>query len=284
MLGEMFSNLVSSESVAVIRLAGDEFSIEYIQGFSSSTFSNQLISTVAAEVSRLGGVAGNSFRCDELKVYYVGKFFPDNYIVLAIPFIDFEVLDANRILFTYAIVAAAERAINLLDSVSERVRIENELGAALAIHSTLLPKVDEIPGFKFSSHYLSASRLGGDWFGHYYDANNGRYYMLIGDVTGHGLGSALIAGLACGAAMTAIKQVSGGNADKVLSAQESLLEIAKCLNHVIFTTGRDVDRLMTMLFCCVDTKRSELSLINCGHAYPLIVRRGEEAKCFDLKV
>lgn len=70
-------------------------------------------------------------------------------------------------------------------------RLENELQIAEKIQTSILPKKFDIEGYKICPYMKPAEEVGGD----YYDiikTTKGRFWINIGDVTGHGLTAGLI--------------------------------------------------------------------------------------------
>jgi len=73
----------------------------------------------------------------------------------------------------------------------EKDRLENEMNIAEQIQTSILPKKYDVPGYKICPFMKPADEVGGD----YYDiinVNNGKFWVNIGDVTGHGLTAGLI--------------------------------------------------------------------------------------------
>jgi sigma-B regulation protein RsbU (phosphoserine phosphatase) len=83
--------------------------------------------------------------------------------------------------------------VGQLEASAENVQeIHRELAAARAVQIKLLPaKPPTIDGYEVSAFYESCSELGGDMF-HFLPAGDGRMGFLIGDVSGHGVGAAMI--------------------------------------------------------------------------------------------
>jgi serine phosphatase RsbU (regulator of sigma subunit) len=70
--------------------------------------------------------------------------------------------------------------------------IQRELSAARAVQIKLLPaKPPTLAGYEVSAFYESCSELGGDMF-HFLPSVSGGMGFLIGDVSGHGVGAAMI--------------------------------------------------------------------------------------------
>lgn len=69
---------------------------------------------------------------------------------------------------------------------------------AKAVQNLILPRSSThiSPGFKFAAHYEPAEVTGGDYW--WFDFKNGKPFLLVGDVTGHGAGSAMVTSLISG--------------------------------------------------------------------------------------
>lgn len=79
----------------------------------------------------------------------------------------------------------------LLETTQKNTRMESELQTAREIQATLLPKSQASFGKSLlTGYYESASECGGDWW--HYGMIGDRLFLWIGDVTGHGVGAALL--------------------------------------------------------------------------------------------
>jgi serine phosphatase RsbU (regulator of sigma subunit) len=78
-----------------------------------------------------------------------------------------------------------------LERVSaEQSRIAAELDAARRIQSKILPQKVSLPGLELVTHVRPAASVGGDYFDAYQVGPHS--WILLGDVTGHGLGAGLV--------------------------------------------------------------------------------------------
>lgn len=79
----------------------------------------------------------------------------------------------------------------LLLEKQEQARMEAELVTAREVQSTVLPRKSwSLNGSYLRGFYRSASECGGDMW--YYVVNKDQIYILLADVTGHGVSAALI--------------------------------------------------------------------------------------------
>jgi serine phosphatase RsbU (regulator of sigma subunit) len=144
---------------------------------------------------------------------------------------------------------------------------------ARAVQDALIHGQQQIPGVTIASLYLSADTTGGDWYAVFHDENAQRLYLFMGDVTGHGIPSALVTAAVSGAIRTLMDQLRS----VALSRAEALETMAQAVNRVVRLTGEKTDRMMTMAFVCVDLSTRQGSFLNAGHRPPFLVH-GQDVK------
>ena len=155
---------------------------------------------------------------------------------------------------------ALENARLHLDSI-EKTRLENSLELASAIQSGLMPPVPrDVPGIEVHGWYRPAERTSGDFYD-FVKTRDGRLAVVIGDVTGHGIGPALI---------TASAQAS----------LRSYLRVVPDVAGAVSMLDQDLSERMddglfvTLLVMAVDNA-GRVDVVNAGHHAPLWWRRGE---------
>jgi serine phosphatase RsbU (regulator of sigma subunit) len=140
----------------------------------------------------------------------------------------------------------------------EKAKLEQSLEIASTIQSGLMPQVpNDIPGYDVHGWYRPAERTTGDFYDFVRTAN-GRLGCVLGDVTGHGLGPALI---------TATAQASLRSYLRVL---DDLAQIVTMLNQDL--GPRMDDGLFLTLFTALFNTDGTLQVINAGQTPPLIWR------------
>ena len=92
--------------------------------------------------------------------------------------------------------------------------------------------------------------------------------MLIGDVNGHGIASALVTGSAAGAAAAVFDQQLHQNLDP----EKTLEFMAHSMNTAIKATGNKSGRLMSMAFVSLNTISGDVHYLNAGH-FPVFIKR-----------
>jgi len=167
--------------------------------------------------------------------------------------------------------ALAADAAGVLDNARlvvrerERQRLEQEINIARDIQQALLPRdFRGFPHLVVKGYNLPCLSVGGDYFDIFTLGEN-RAAFLIADVSGKGLGAALLTTMLQGA----------------LSGMSLGTDPAKLFNHVNrFLCGHsEVGRYATMFFGIVDEK-GRLDFINAGHPSPLLLRNGVPQEAF----
>lgn len=145
----------------------------------------------------------------------------------------------------------------------EKVKLERSLEIASAIQSGLMPQVpNDVPGWDVFGWYRGAERTTGDFYDFVRTAN-GRLGVVLGDVTGHGIGPALI---------TATAQASLRSYLRVL---DDLAQIVTMLNQDL--GPRMDDGLFLTLFTALLDSAGTVRVINAGQTPPLIWRQETRA-------
>ncbi|HRH98107.1 MAG TPA: SpoIIE family protein phosphatase [Prosthecobacter sp.] len=168
---------------------------------------------------------------------------------------DFEVFNSLIEQSAFALANAMshqEAAKNRMD--------QQELQNASQIQKVLLPERDpEVPGFIVAGKNIPARTLSGDYFD-YFDLPDGRFGAVIADVSGKGLGAAMIT-VMCRTLMRA-KTSSSASPSVVLAA----------VNRNIAPDIRE-DMFITMSYVVVDEGGSRLTLSRAGHNAALLWRK-----------
>src|SRR5690606_18202755 len=91
----------------------------------------------------------------------------------------------------------ADRVQALLVETQQKAMLEKELDIARMIQETLLPQpgLTRHHGISFAGFFRAASVCGGD-FWQYNELDDARVVLSVGDVTGHGVPSAMISAAA----------------------------------------------------------------------------------------
>jgi len=165
---------------------------------------------------------------------------------------------------------AADAAIildntHLVERERERQRLEQEIEIARGIQQALLPRdFREFPHLAVTGFNLPCLSVGGDYFD-VFPLSDGRTAFLIADVSGKGLGAALLTTMLQGA----------------LSGMTLGTDPARVFNHVnrFLCDHSEVGRYATMFFGVLD-QEGHLEFINAGHPSPFLIRHGAAEEPF----
>jgi len=159
---------------------------------------------------------------------------------------------------------ALENARLHLDSL-EKTRLENSLELARAIQSGLMPPVPrDIPGIDVHGWYRPAERTSGDFYD-FVRTSDGRLAVVVGDVTGHGIGPALITATAQATARSFLRVLPDPAQAVTLLDQD----LSERMEEGLF---------LTLLVVTVD-EAGRIEVVNAGHEAPLVYRRGDFLDC-----
>ncbi len=160
----------------------------------------------------------------------------------------------------------AEQEITRLNErlKGENMRMKAELDVTRQLQQILLPKQEEfnkIKGLEIAGFMAPADKVGGD----YYDVlqHNGRIKIGIGDVTGHGLESGVLAIMVQTAVRTLL---NNGDTDPV--------KILSTINRTIYDNVQRMNSEKNLTLALLDYQDGQLSLSG-QHEYMIVVRQGE---------
>jgi serine phosphatase RsbU (regulator of sigma subunit) len=162
----------------------------------------------------------------------------------------------------------ADQIVVLLQQTAEKARIEQELEVARTIQETLVPPPDLVDKgtLRFSGYFQPASQTGGDWWT-WHDLTGGKVLLVIGDVTGHGVPSAMI---------TAAAKAACDVARAVHNDDVTVSKLLEIMNYAIFESAKR-KFVMTCFASIIDTRRRTITYANAGHNFPYLLRGNEFA-------
>ena len=153
----------------------------------------------------------------------------------------------------------------LVERERERQRLEEQLNIARGIQQALLPRgFRDYPHLAISGINTPCLAVGGDYFD-VFPLSDNRTAFLIADVSGKGLGAALLTNLLQGA----------------LSGMTLGTDPARVFSHInrFLCDHAEVGRYATMFFGILDDQ-GHLEFINAGHPSPFLIRRGVAEEAF----
>lgn len=161
--------------------------------------------------------------------------------------------------------ALADQITFLVRNASDAASMRQQLEVAGAVQRMLVPDRDEqtFGRFELATSFQPAADCGGDWWTLHATAG-GRTLLVVADVTGHGVPSAIITGAAKGATDLARAATRGKLTPGML---------LRMLNGVITSASRR-QYMMTAVALVLD-QDGTVQMANAGHPPPLRLRGNE---------
>jgi serine phosphatase RsbU (regulator of sigma subunit)/predicted ester cyclase len=145
----------------------------------------------------------------------------------------------------------------------ERERIEQELRVARSIQQASLPeKVPDLEGWQISPFYQPAREVGGDFYD-FFELEDGRLGLVVGDATGKGVPAALV----MASARSMLRAVAQGT-------EHSPGGVLGRVNDAL-ATDIPPNMFITCFYAILDPKSGSLTYANAGHDLPYLCRNGE---------
>lgn len=158
------------------------------------------------------------------------------------------------------VAVAINNARRFQSERSEREEMSREVQEARAIQQALLPKSSPfIPGFSISGLSVPARAVGGDWYD-FIPFSDGRWGLVLADVSGKGTAAALL--------MSATRGMLRSLVEAHCSPAEVLTKL-NCLMTDDFPAGKFV----TMVYAVLDSAGRTVTFANAGHLHPLFIDR-----------
>jgi sigma-B regulation protein RsbU (phosphoserine phosphatase) len=191
---------------------------------------------------------------------FLGVLYLDSRRPAAFSKLDRQILDALA-----ADAASTLDNARLVERERERQRMEEQLNIARDIQQALLPKnFRAFPHLAVSGCNFPSLSVGGDYFD-VFPMSEGRTAFLIADVSGKGLGAALVTTMLQGA----LSGMTLGN------------DPVRMFNHVnrFLCDHVEVGRYATMFFGVLDSE-GHMEFINAGHPSPMLIRKDSVEEAF----
>jgi serine phosphatase RsbU (regulator of sigma subunit)/predicted ester cyclase len=159
------------------------------------------------------------------------------------------------------------RKQRLEQEIRERERIEQEMRVARDIQQASLPReVPEPEGWQVSPYYQPAREVGGDFYD-FFDLEEGRVGIVVGDATGKGMPAALVAE-ATSNMHRAVAQALGSSSPSEVLARVNETLLARIPSNMF----------VTCFYAVLDPKGGNLRYANAGHDVPYLRRNGGEVE------
>jgi serine phosphatase RsbU (regulator of sigma subunit) len=140
----------------------------------------------------------------------------------------------------------------------EKERLERELEVARQIQMSILPRsYPQIPGYDFGASVVPMTAVGGDFYD-FIALGDDRIGVVIGDVTDHGVPSALLMALT----VTLLRAESRREA--------SPREVLRSVNRHLLEMD-DTGMFVTILYGILDCASGRFSYARAGHEIPILL-------------
>ncbi len=156
------------------------------------------------------------------------------------------------------VAIAVHNARRFQSERAERAALDREALEARTIQQALLPKSSPyIPGFAISGHSVPARAVGGDWYD-FIPFPDGRWGIVLADVSGKGTAAALLA--------SATRGMFRSLAEACCTPGEVLTKLNRLMVDD-FPAGKFV----TMVYAVLDPASRKVVFANAGHLRPLFI-------------
>jgi len=151
--------------------------------------------------------------------------------------------------------------VRLYEAEQERQRLRQELETATRIQNSLLMDPPEVPGWLFHVRLEPCHEVGGDLYD-LHVRDDGTLVVLVGDVSGKGMGAALLMAGTLASARALYDECPGP-----LAFVQRL--------HASVYRNRDERSYVTMFVGWLDPLSGQLRYVNAGHPPPHLLANGE---------
>ena len=159
--------------------------------------------------------------------------------------------------------ALAEHFNQMTVGLQERYRLRRSLDLAKEVQQNLLPKTDPVvAGLDIAGKSIYCDETGGDYFDYLDSSELGeqKFAVLVGDVSGHGIPSALL--MATARAFIRQRTTRSG----------SIAEVVSDVNRQLTRDVEETGRFMTLFYLLIDQADRNLQWVRAGH---------DPALCYD---
>ena len=144
--------------------------------------------------------------------------------------------------------------------MAQRERLNRELEIAREVQERLFPqRLPPVPGLDYCGSCRPAREVGGDYYD-FLELSEGRLGIAIGDVSGKGIGAALM--------MASLE----ASLRALASVDHELTELMERVNSLVFEAS-SANRYATLFYAEYDPRSRQLSYVNAGHNPPVILRK-----------
>jgi serine phosphatase RsbU (regulator of sigma subunit) len=184
-----------------------------------------------------------------------------------------EAPDKSVIALIKSIMSLVTLAQTRQSFIRETAFISAELQVAETVQKSLLPDDNSLPkNASIAYYYEPVLRVGGDWFSIIESTDKRYVYIILGDVTGHGLAQGLITTAMAGAINIVESTIHSMDVNLMPS------DIVNQLSNVINKVAGKSNLRMTLVAARIDLVENRVHVTNAGHTFPLVLKNIEDNK------
>jgi sigma-B regulation protein RsbU (phosphoserine phosphatase) len=164
--------------------------------------------------------------------------------------------------------ALAEHFNQMTEGLKERYRLRRSLDLAKEVQQNLLPKANPVvEGLDIAGRSIYCDETGGDYYDFISigDTDKHKIGVAIGDVSGHGISSALL--------MATVRSSLRQRA----SLPGSIANIISDINYQLVQDVEDSGQFMTLFFLALDTATKQLEWVRAGHDPGIVYDPGSDS-------
>jgi serine phosphatase RsbU (regulator of sigma subunit) len=168
-----------------------------------------------------------------------------------------------------AIQSAIGKYRKVISSQSQLKNFKSSLAHASEVQQKLMPKSDpQVDGFDIAGRSIWCDETGGDYYDFLYPAANGnkRIGIVVGDVTGHGIPSALL--------MTSARAFLR---ERVQSPPSECVAIISDVNKRLVRDVEELNLFMTMFYGEIDINEKMIRWVKAGHEPAILYTPGSDS-------
>ncbi|ETT30735.1 SpoIIE family protein phosphatase [Paenibacillus sp. FSL P4-0338] len=154
--------------------------------------------------------------------------------------------------------------------IEKNIQVDLEL--ARQVQKSVLSRPVSTPLFLIDARYIPSQNLGGDMYA-WYRISEHRYGILIMDVMGHGVSSALV----CMSIRSLLRGIIQGS----ISTEEVITDLNNHMNKLFSESKETANFYFTAIYLIVDTETSSIEYINAGHPSGMLM--DDSGEVFHLK-
>jgi len=167
----------------------------------------------------------------------------------------------------------SERIKELMAETAEKVRMEKELETAQAVQNRFFPeKGFSHPNIRLAGKAIAATECAGDWWQY---VKIGKHLLVAeGDVTGHGVSSALVTAAAYGAFSISVGDIVENESQTIHTPPMD--KLLKNLDRAVRAAGGE-HASMTMVLSSIDLETGMMKTLNAAHRAIYVYRKSPDA-------